>query len=43
MTEKAIHNNPKEGKHWKFYVCNNHIEVRGSNEQFIIKPKELSA
>lgn len=26
MTEKAIHNNPKEGKHWKFYVWNYHIE-----------------
>jgi hypothetical protein len=43
MTEKAIHNNPKEGKHWKFYVWNNHIEVRGSKEQFIVEPKELTA
>jgi len=42
MPEKAPFNNEREGEHWKFYVWADHIEVRGSNQKFMVQPKLIS-
>ena len=42
MTNDAIHSNSKEGDHWKFYVWENFIEIRGKKEVFKIEPIKLN-
>jgi hypothetical protein len=43
MKDKAIHQNLKEGEHWKFYVWNDFIEVRGTSEKLLVQPIQVSA
>jgi len=42
MTSENIHVNDKEGEHWKCYVWENSIEIRGSGQRLMINPKVIS-
>ncbi|WP_040205935.1 hypothetical protein [Neobacillus jeddahensis] len=39
MTIKNMHTNTNEGEHWKFYVWDDYIEVRGNHHKFLVTPK----
>jgi hypothetical protein len=36
MTTDNMFTNAKEGDHWKFYVWDNFIEVRGNKQKFLV-------
>lgn len=39
MTSDIMIENSREGKHWKFYVWENYIQVRGNDKNFKIVPE----
>ncbi|WP_058485026.1 hypothetical protein [Defluviitalea phaphyphila] len=41
MTPDIMFENSSEGKHWKFYVWKNYIEIRGNEKKFYIQPEVL--
>jgi len=41
MLSDIILNNSREGEHWKLYVWENYINIRGSDEKFHVQPEVL--
>lgn len=39
MEPEMILENPREGKHWKFYVWPSYLKVQGNEKEFHIQPE----
>jgi hypothetical protein len=42
LTLQSMHNNKKEGNHWKLYIWPKHIEIRGNAKHLLVEPNKLS-
>ncbi|MEY2692730.1 MAG: hypothetical protein RIT03_1120 [Bacteroidota bacterium] len=41
FTPTSMHNNSREGNHWKLYIWPKHIEIRGNAKKLLVEPNKI--